>query len=46
MFGDLIFGLHKRRSDFDKGVLFEEDTAGFVVDLAICAEEVVVRVCV
>lgn len=46
MVGNLIPRLRKRRGDFDECVLFEEDTAGFVVDLTIYTEEVVVRVCV
>lgn len=43
---NLKLGLRKRRGDFDKGVLFEEDSAGFVVDLAVDAEKIVMRICV
>lgn len=46
MVGDLIPRLRERRGDFDKRVLFEENAAGFVVDLTVDAEEVGVRVCV
>jgi hypothetical protein len=39
IFGDLEFGFGKGRADFYKGVLFEEDVEGFVVDLAGAEEE-------